>query len=561
MGILKSVLKDKFSIKYNGIANMATNLHIGALLEHEQEIYEYYNKSNYEIESEDSIRDYLVLNTILQYEEVVQNLKNDSDKVKLSSLIHFSKDTLDKYDKPLDQMYQLIDKNYVSLLSKEKDDYNRHNFIEIILDYTFKQYDRIKDDVFIFIEENHWGYILNHFESCMSFYKHHINELDLFLMKIYEFERENLYSNIDGFLMNYKIFPFIETFEKYAILLSKKAISLLKTINEDNYIEIYSFCENINKLAKRYDLKKQQNEFDAMRTLVDMTRISYLKKHGKVFKFEMPIKEMLDRLREQLVAREVATNIVFLTLTHTKAKDRIGYEPTINSTFEEPKSSFINFVRHIGAESNEKFTPSVQSNLRLNFGLHESFLRVIIQDKEISNVFFKILSKVLEVVCEKYNLDNNDLGKEFNGIIDAVVYLESIDDSYPYYRTFCFGLSQTICAFSEKILRKVYLEKYDKHIYYTHESSLTLGNLLDNNIIKGILGEKLLSILRFELHQIIEQDNGIPKIIGLNLRNKLMHNNDIDYDEDIHSGLVIHLFYILILIIQQIETTIIQFID
>ena len=182
----------------------------------------------------------------------------------------------------------------------------------------------------------------------------------------------------------------------------------------------------------------------------------------------------------------------------------------------------------------------------------------IIEDKELSELFFYNLTKVLEYISNDYNLDYKNLSIELNGIIDSIVYLFSIDNTYPFYRTFCFGLSQTICSYIEKILRKVYIEKFDDKVFYISESKLTLGSLLRDSRIEKILGDKFTSILMFEIHYILESDNGLEKKIGMNLRNKLMHNHDIDFMGEIHSGLVIHLFHILAIIIQQLEVTILK---
>ena len=78
---------------------------------------------------------------------------------------------------------------------------------------------------------------------------------------IYQHEKDYLYSNLESLLIEYKTNVFFDIFKKYAIVLSNKALSLLKTINEDNYIEIYAYCENMNKLARRYDLKNVTKNF------------------------------------------------------------------------------------------------------------------------------------------------------------------------------------------------------------------------------------------------------------------------------------------------------------
>ena len=561
MGMLELVFKDKYPLKYYGINDITTGWHITTLLDNENLLKDYLSLIDSNIESEDNLRDYLTLSTICEYHEIISQLKNDSDKPRLKEIIDLSKETLNKYDQPLNQIYDLINKSYHSLLLKSDDDINRHEFYDVVLDYIFRQHDRVKRDVFVLIENEHWGYIINNFNNCLSYYKQHINELDNLLQKIFFEEEKHPYSNLIELLSNYKIHVFQEVFKKYVSILSDKALSLLKSMNEDNYINVYAYSEDILKLAKQYDLRKVLSDFDRLKPIFDKNYSAYMKKHGKVFEQRIPIKEVIDKLREELNSQSVASNITILGLTHTRLKKTFGYEASINTVFDLPKSTIMDSIRHIGLESNSIFTPSVQNQIRWMFGFYDHLLGVIINDKDLSNVLYDVASKVLEMICKEYNLDYLDLNNELNGIIDSIVYLFSIDENYPYYRTFCFGLSQNICSYIEKILRKVFMEKYDKEILYIPESQLTLGKLLDSEPIINIFGQRLTSIIRYELHFIEENENGVRKIIGMNLRNKLMHNNDIDYVNGLHIGLVTHLFHLLITIIHQLETTIIKFDD
>lgn len=561
MGMLEYVFNNKFSLKYFGINDMATGWHVSALFDNENLLKDYLILIDYRIKSEDNFRDYLTLVTICKYQDIVSQLTSENDKLKLQRIVNLSKEALEKYEQPLNQIYDFINNSYHSLLLKESEDYNRHEFYDIILDYVFKQHDRVKRDVFLLIEKEHWGYIINNFSICISYYKQNINELDNLLAIIFSEEEKHPFSNLVRFLSEYKMTVFIEVFKKYVSILSDKALSLLTTINEDNYINVYAYCEDVIKLAKQYDLKKTSSEFDRLMPTIDKTYNAYLKKHGKVFKQKIPIKEVIDKLREELSSQRVASNITILGLTHTKLKNSYGYEASINTVFDLPKSPILDNIRHIGLESNTIFTASVQNHIRWMFGFSNHLFGVIISDDDLSSILFDVVSKVLELISKDYSLNHLDLNNELNGIIDSIVYLFSIDETYPYYRTFCFGLSQNICSFIEKILRKVFMEKYDKDVLYIPESQVTLGKLLEAEPIVSILGERLTSIIRYELHFIEERKNGVSRIIGMNLRNKLMHNNDIDYMNEIHTGLVIHLFHILVIIIHQLETTIIKFVE
>lgn len=558
MGVLDDILNREFSIKYYGLNDLITGWHINKLIENESKIKEYFEKKESIIKTKDDFYDYLTLATIKRYQETVEYLKNDDLKPKIKSLIDFVSEKLNSFEKPDSQIYELINNDFLLLLNDIDDNGLTNEIVEIVLDYAFRQYDRVNREVFEYIENSHWIFILNNFDKCIGYYKNHKIELDSILRNIISNEGEHPYSNAIDFLIENKSTTFNDIFKTHAIYLTNKALTLSRSINDDNYLVIHSFYEDAYKLANHYDLGRQLREFEILKSVIENANDEYLAKHGSIIRYEFSTKEIIDELREKLLSQNVPINKVFLGLTHTKSKVDSKYEPAINSVFDYPKSVITDSIRHVGLESNHMFPPSVQMHLRSFFQLTDILVGNIIEDKELSELFFFNLTKVLEYISNDYNLDYKNLSIELNGIIDSIVYLFSIDNTYPFYRTFCFGLSQTICSYIEKILRKVYIEKFDDKVLYISESKLTLGSLLLDSTINKILGNKFTSILIFEIHYILERENGLEKKIGKNLRNKLMHNHDIDFMGEIHSGLVIHLFHILAIIIQQLEVTILK---
>jgi len=435
---------------------------------------------------------------------------------------------------------------------------SNYEFVEIVLEYAYKQYDRVNRNVFEYIESTYWSYIINNFEKCKGYYTNHKVELDSVLRSVINREGEQPYSNVVQFLIENFSKSFKDIFEFHAIKLVNKALNLSRNIGVDNYLFVHSFYEDAYKLARRYTLGKQLREFEKLKISVEKAKDEYLTKHGSVIKHELTTKEIIDDFREKLISRKIPINIIFLGLTHVMSKAENKFEPAINSVFDFPKSVITDLVRHVGLESNQRFTPSIQMHLSHFFGYTDFLLGKIIRESDLSEHFFLTLSDVLQFVLDEYKLDCESLIDELNGIIDSIVFLFSIDKSYPFYRTFSYGLSQTICLYIEKILRKVYVEINVDDIFFKSESNLTLGNLLQDNRIKHLLGDTLTSIITFELLFFLEHEHGLERKVGMNHRNRLMHNYDIDYKQDIHIGLVLHLFHILVMIIHQLEVTLIK---
>lgn len=562
MGVLDKVLNNVFSLKYYGINDLSTRINIKTLLENVNSIVEYYSQIDYKIISIDELLDFLVLKTITKYEESKEFLVNKEDKNSLQQLINFSKNILSKYDDSLNQIYNLLNEQYQQLLSDNTDEnINLYDLQELLMEYVYKQYDRINSEVFLYIEKEQWWYIISNFDICVNYYKYHISDLDFLLLNIFEQEKDHLYSNIVHFLMEHnKLKEFQCLFKKYAAILADKVLNLVKTINEDNYIEIIAFCENVIKVAKIYNLSRHLREFDKQKLIIEEAKIANSKKHGKLFKTKINIKEIIDRLKEELKINKYSHNIIFLQLTHYFSPSKNKFIASITKVFDNKKSIFDD-VHHIGLITSDIFTASVQYNLRYLFKFYISIFSYIINDNAISELFFNNLFMVLENIFKKYNIDYEEVIIELDSIIDAIIYLYSIDETYPYYRIFCFGLSQTLCSYIEKILRLIFIEIYDKGDTYFPESQITLGRLLDSEIIKDILSENLSLILRYELHLVNKRDNGLEKYIGNNLRNKLMHNYDIDLNSEVGINLAVHLFHILILTIHQLEASIIKIIN
>lgn len=526
-------------------------------------ITEYFLQISFLISSKDDFLDYLFLQNLIKYAEVIESLNRDEVKEKLQELINFAQNILNKFVNPDDQIYKLINLDYQSLLN---DDNNEgvifYDFQELIMEYVFKKYDRVERNVIQCIEDKQEWYIIINFDICYKYYKKHLIELESFLEKIYK-EKKDRYLSFPNFLLeNSSKKEFIELFNKFAQKLAYEALDMLNKIDEDNYLETYGYTENIIKVAKKYKLDYHINEFEKLKQRIEDTGYKYLKKHGKYIKKEISIKEEIEKIKSELDNPKLPTEIVFLKLTHQYNSSTKEFIALITSAFErKAHTPIFDSVHHVGLEINNDFTPSVQHNLRFMLDYYTLLLSYIISDEFISKMFFNNLSLFLNEISNKYNLDYNEFNVELEGIIDAIVYLISIDESYPYYKTFCFGLSQVICSFIEKLLRKIYMDIYDREKPYIPESQALLGSLLEYEGIKKILSDKLTSILKYELHIIIEQNNTGRKQIGINLRNRLMHNYNIDFLKEVDFGLVVHTFHILIIVVHQLETSVITIID
>ncbi len=565
MGVMEQVLNNGFSFNYYGINDLSTGWHLKTLIENEVSFKKYFKSKESNIMTIDDIRDYFVLNTVTEYQETVEHLKTESLKPILQSIVDFSIQRIKDYEDANGQMFELLNRDFKSILSlDDEEDLHRFEFVNRVLELAFNQYNRVKGDVFTFIETNHWSFIINNFEHCRGYYSKHISELDMMLGNIIHTEGVRPYSNLISFLKDFKSTAFNVVFKVHALSLANRALELSSNICDDNYLEVLSFLEDVYKLVVSYNLSAQLREFDKVMPVLKKKFDEISLEQRKLVRHEISMNDILQKLREDLFSKEIPVNIAFLQLTHkesTNPEDNRTLEPLVNSVFDYQRSTLIDSIRHVGLESNMLFPASLQLQFQLFFGYTDSLLESVIREKEISEWFFTSLEKVLELITDNYNLSHQDLSSELSGIIDSIIFLLSIDNSYPFYRTYCYGLSQVICAFVEKLLRKVYVEKCSNTMFYVPEFRLTLRNLLDDCTISNLLTAKLISIIKFELLYIKENSKGMENRVGRNLRNKLMHNYDFDYMNKANIALVVHSFHILLIIIHQLEVTVLKYSD
>lgn len=565
MSVLEEVLKKEFSYAYYGLGDLSTGWHIKSLVDNDSALIDYFRSKSPAIINKDDLRDYLVLITIGKYQEAVELLKCDELKPKLQSVIDFSTHWMRQYDNFDEEFFALVNSEYQSILNvDDKGDEHRFDFVVIVLTLIFKQFNRVTSDVYRYINENHKSFIINHFDICKGYFAENISELESVLSEIISFEAMNPYTNIDKFLIENNSKIFNDVFMRCAIKLAERALKLAEEIDEENYLEIHAFIEDIFKLATKFDLRSHLTKFDRLMLKVKKASSHYLLKNGNERSYNIPLTEFMEKLEEEIFIKGVAHNIVFLQLTHTfvqTTEDELSIEPIVNGVFKNLESTLLDFVRSVGIETNSVFTSSIQMNIRFHFDYTEKLISLIVYNKELSELFFKSLIKVLEFISNNYRIEHEVLRNELEGIIDAIVFLLSIDQSYPFYRTYCYGLSQSICSFVEKILRKVYIERCNDDMFYKPESKVTLGYIFNHNSFKEIITPNLSSILAFELTNIVDNDSGIERRIGNNIRNKLMHNYDLDYMTEMNINLVIHLFHILILVINQLQSTLLHIVN
>ena len=149
-------------------------------------------------------------------------------------------------------------------------------------------------------------------------------------------------------------------------------------------------------------------------------------------------------------------------------------------------------------------------------------------------------------------LSEEDL-EEFLGMCSVFSSILNIESKGHIKKSLSYGLSMLVVAYIEKLLRKYFMHVNSRDTYI-NVKKYTLNMLLNEKGIQDVFGEHVSKVLEYQLTKKRTTD------IGLNYRNNLMHNSDINFSE-MNIGYPVRMFYCLIILLNVIGTNFITIND
>ncbi|PAF55093.1 hypothetical protein [Mycoplasmopsis agassizii] len=519
--------------------NSSNNFYIENINQKKQQIKDYFSKKTLSsITNMDDFIDYLFIWSIKYLKTTFKN-----DEFSLSNM--FSKIKTDRMSAS-----NFLNKNFREILTANSyfaNKYDDQRLKKLTIKMIFKNFNLYKN--IISQIENDFGWIIiEYIVYCENYYSKHDNRFSKILKsrnyKKY-FLNENLYNTFSMLSNSRK--KFVREFlnEKAKDVYSSLIIEIEK-VTEDNYPSVW---QNLSTF-----LNMNKNKYF---NSIPISEIDYLKRRsheltfsvGAKYLIKVPIdidkkelEESISFVKEQ--SKGSMSNLLFIFFTHKLENNKWI------SKFVSDKESNTNLYDVLGAglENDLFFTPSYKDKIKDYIDRTSNYISQIITSEDSSNNLENFLNAGIFNIGKYFNDINSDLLDSVNGFFGYFVsylsYRGEYEDTHKYE---CYTLSMFVVTLIERIIRLVFTKIYPE----SHSRSYTLGRMLKTSNEDGSKYENLLTevidinlVKALEYHLLRTQDSKI----GMNIRNNLMHNQNIVFSTILNSYLLRIFFLFLSLI-------------
>lgn len=512
--------KASASLTYYGKDDMATGYQIKVLIDHEQEINEYYNEKSFDINNIDDYIDFLFVDMYSRLSEIIPLVRDDiKDKVQIE--VNYLNDIRKKYRYSNCNKY--IKHNFDTVLNIEslkKYDLRAYEIVDITLNYIKDNFKIFKENknIYEYIVKNyaykifyHFNEYRNIFDKYPEFYNILFSEeilKDQMYTKISHLEDAlkaikikdiELYNNtINLILKIIKERSFNTNLEKvmYTFNDVKATRKLFEKIGEKAYVEIYN------------EEKKQEIILD-----------EYIHKNGHKSSFEINIKDFVSVYEN----KEINWEIKSLMITHER------YNKKMVSRFESvlSKKREKNLIDLVSTNipTNEYFTYSIQNELSIMMMFGKLMIRYMLFEDDRFDDLMNYLFAGIANYTEKFNINISNIEDDFNMISFTLKNLvnesKRKEKDELIVQLWNYNAIHLIVGIFEKIIRELYYENVQMKKYVPKEK-LTLENIFKAEELDDMLGQANKKAFQYFL----TSDN----FVGNNLRNDICHYNNNIYE-------------------------------
>lgn len=529
-----------YGLKYYGLQDLSIGWEVKFLIENKQKIQDYFsNEFENQINNLDNYIDYLWVSKFIEINEAIPLLKKDEDRPKLKSIHAFLYEIFNRYN--IGMLVKYLAKNYRQVFESNHDNHYYHDMKSSTIDFVFAYSKSFTDEVFDYIENNYWYLIIDNFELYSDFYKKHLTRFQKNIINDnIAIEKITNYDRVFKILEICKKEPYEQFAKTVAKSVSIHVLKMAESINEDNYIEILSYIEKAKKIAILYKLPEAYS-YETLNTQLEKVSNSYFEKHGHKFETEpIDLKKAVQDLKEN----KNPPIIKYLEFTHVYKKESREFVPIFDQIMTGNKAIF-DHISHIGIPEDEYFTPSRITDLGMYFDIFSNYLFVCFKDENMLDSIFSNYHRILSDLANEGILSEEDL-EEFLGMCSVFSSILNIESKGHIKKSLSYGLSMLVVAYIEKLLRKYFMHINSRDTYI-NVKKYTLNMLLNEKGIQDVFGEHVSKVLEYQLTKKRTTD------IGLNYRNNLMHNSDINFSE-MNIGYPVRMFYCLIILLNVIGT-------
>ena len=503
------------SFEYYGKQDLSCGWDIKAIIDNKELFSKFYELFPLtKIECIDDYFVFLLTKKFIDLEELIPDIATEENKKIVQQLVESAKNNCDIINNG--DIIKYINKDYNRLFD---DVLYTYDVPFITLNYITKFITGIKTEVIEFLITNHGNLIINNFDSFEKWFEKNPDSFEkLFPSKkyadydvlhfdrvldiweyIYKKEKTNLKKHLNA------IIPAI----------NKDIEQMAENANEDTIINVDTTIREFNAFLIAIS-SPLANGFSKYLKKSKMLMAQYLEKHGHIYEYRIPVKEMAD-----LWQKAESWEIRLISLTHS---GDVNHDVVSRlSLLEHQSHPFLDLAKS-NIPTNSYFTSSFQQNLGTEISMYSAFFQHIITDSDLIKDYVNLLSSATNYISEQ--MEDDELNDDVAFLFDNIVLLaNNLKTSINTIRLLCYSSSMFLCSLTEKILR-VFYKYLLKDIIYVPTKKATLGILINENNkeLLSIFGNDHIKNLSYFLLSVQ------PDEIGHDLRNRLAHWSNINKD-------------------------------
>lgn len=471
--------------------------------------------SRYPLTGLSSLDDYYLYLLSLKFvgmREVIPVLLQDEHKGIISKLSDEAEKALSGIGNG--DVIKFINGNIQDIFDKDK---TSHDVRFVTLDLVAKYSTGISRDTFAFLCKDYGYLLIDRFDQFEKMFEQNPDLFESIFPtgRLDEINSFHVEKTLDTWchILNKGKSSLKETVQKRVAVLAEDIKALGETATIDNIMQVEGTIRKFHLFLQRIQSPMANGFAEYAKAASDLLSKNILER-GQSFHYEIPVEEIISRWK-----KTENWEVRLLSLTHDLKSDEDALT-CVSRLSREPEAKHPLFdLVSTNVPTDDFFTMSHQQILSIMASVGTGTMIGILRDQDTLLDYLNLVASAVQLIAEQLNVEGEQLQQDV-GMLSALVQLVSnnLEVSNDATRGMCYGASMYTCAFSEKILRILYL-LLAKDERYIPINKATFGELLvvSNTHMVDIFGENHVKNLSFFLQRTA------PSNVGHNIRNTLAH--------------------------------------
>lgn len=474
------------------------------------------NLADEKINSNDSYIAYLLALKLSKIGDLANQLLNKEYKPILLEVTDSAKEFSESINKG--SLIRFLNENYSSLFDKEAD---LPGLTNASLDIINKYQSGLDDELFSYLCTNQGCLFIRRYDD---FEKRLEGNPELFNELFLKADLQTIQSY--GLDETLKIFEHILNKDKSTLVsvvnstvdnLCEDSKQLLNNATEENILYIEGPIRKLFNFLKATKDPKA-NEYKVLNDRAQELLNKSLESSAHSFKYEIPVGEIIQEIKSQ-----PSWEFQLIAITHDAVY--IGNKVAIKSRLDhhwksESLGSYV--VNHVSTNipTDDYFTFSVIQQLDIQVSIGAGTILGLLNNENENFNYLSMLYSAIDYIAKNINDGNNDLLQSADLLLNSIELMnQAIDEDKAIFQPLCYNAAMFCCAFTEKILREIYIKLVGNQVYVPRKKA-TMGPLLSEHeeVMINYLGYDHLKNLAYYFSA--TGDNGM---VGCNYRNRLAH--------------------------------------